>query len=72
MTNRTPSPEEQQTGVSYFRILHKMFVNAEIVSIGTKAHNVLSQYDIEHTPVTHPANGRTNIYREQIDDLFKG
>lgn len=70
LTNRTPSDIELVEGIRYLNLLHDMVKDAEIITIGAKSHKTLSDFEITHKFVPHPANGGANDYREQIAKLI--
>ena len=70
LTNRTPSNVELEEGIKYLNMMRGLVQDAEIITIGMKSHNTLSDFGIKHYSVPHPANGGANNYRQQIAKLF--
>ena len=70
LTNRTPTPAEQQLGLRYFQMLHASFPLTRVVAIGAKSDQTLSQFGIAHDSVPHPANGGANDFRAGVRALF--
>lgn len=70
LTNRTPSDTELIEGIRYLKMLHSMVNRANIIAIGAKSHETLSNFGVVHKFVRHPANGGAKEYREQIAKLL--
>jgi protein involved in ribonucleotide reduction len=70
LTNRAPSGDELDEGLKYLSLLIDIVKDAEIITIGTKSDETLTDYGIPHKSVPHPANGGANQYRGQIVKLL--
>lgn len=70
LTNRTPSSRELAEGITYLNMLLDLAKDAAIITIGVKSHQTLSDFEIKHGSVPHPANGGATNYRQQIAKLL--
>lgn len=66
LSNRTPTDDELEKGMTVTRKLLKSLNVIKIIAVGEKAKIQLRKMDIAAPAVRHPANGGANKFREQI------
>ena len=64
LTNRTPTPQEVETGIPYIRRLLALCPAARVVAIGQPSALALESCGIPHVKLRHPANGGTPAFRQ--------
>lgn len=69
LTNRTPLTGELEAGLKHLKNFVSLFPKAQLVAVGRKCEQSLSQLDLVHTSVRHPANGGAPKFREQFAAL---
>jgi hypothetical protein len=70
LSNRTPKDSELEYASKPLRNFLKLFPDREVIAVGRKAEHCLSELDIEHTGVRHPANGGAPKFRRQMKELM--
>lgn len=70
LSNRTPTTEELEAGLEHLQSFMNLFNNVKMVAVGRKCELSLSQLNVDHIPVRHPANGGAPKFRRQIKNLF--
>jgi len=71
LSNRTPLTEEMEAGLKHLRNFIGMFENAELVAVGRKCEQSLSELGESFMAVRHPANGGAPKFRQQVQSLFE-
>ena len=64
LTNRTPTPQEVETGIPYIMRLLALCPSARVVAIGQPSALALENCGISHVKLRHPANGGTPAFRQ--------
>lgn len=71
LSNRTPSAQEVEDHSQILVEFLGLFPNAQrIVAVGNTARDLLAQKEIDAPLVRHPANRGTNLFRQQINQIF--
>jgi len=70
LSNRTPTVTEMTAGLTHLKSFLSLFDDADLVAIGRKCEQSLSQLDEDFISVRHPANGGATIFRNQIKELM--
>lgn len=70
LSNRTPTVTEMSAGLTHLKSFLTLFEDVELVAVGRKCEQSLSQLDEDFIPVRHPANGGATIFRNQIKKLM--
>lgn len=71
LTNRTPTTEELDVGITYARKLLLMVPTLKIVAIGQKSAGTLQRYGVECMAcVPHPSMGGANRFKAAVAKLF--
>lgn len=70
LSNRTPLANEMSAGLKHLKAFIGLFdEDAEVVAVGRKCEQSLSELGIKHIGVRHPANGGAPKFRRQLKDL---
>ncbi|REL25081.1 uracil-DNA glycosylase [Rhodohalobacter sp. SW132] len=72
LSNRTPLPSEMEAGLRHLKEFITIFENAQLIAVGRKCEQSLSQLGEKHAAVRHPANGGAPKFRRQLLALAKG
>jgi hypothetical protein len=70
LSNRTPTVTEMTAGLTHLKTFLSIFVDVELVAVGRKCEQCLSQLGEDFVPVRHPANGGATIFRNQVKELM--
>jgi hypothetical protein len=70
LNNRTPNSTELRLGIKYVKRLIKLYPSAKVISIGKNSNRLINQYEIENSPIPHPANGGINNFKKSMRELF--
>lgn len=71
LTNRTPLAGEMEAGFKHLKTFISLFDDVQIVAVGRKCEQSLTELGVEHIGVRHPANGGAPKFRRQMMDLTK-
>ncbi len=71
LTNRTPLTGEMEAGFKHLKTFISLFDDVQIVAVGRKCEQSLSELGIDHIGVRHPANGGAPKFRKQMKELIK-
>jgi hypothetical protein len=71
LTNRTPLAGEMEAGLRHLKNFISIFDDVNIVAVGRKCEQSLSELGIGHTGVRHPANGGAPKFRSQFKALVQ-
>ena len=71
LSNRTPSEEELEIGLSYTKELLEITGSLPLFAIGKKSETTLTEAGFTVTGFRHPANGGANIFRMQLKEALK-
>jgi hypothetical protein len=71
LTNRTPLAGEMEAGLRHLKNFISIFDDVNIVAVGRKCEQSLSELGIGHTGVRHPANGGAPKFRSQFKELVQ-
>ncbi len=66
LSNRRPSDKEFQDGLAVFDSFRKLFPDVRYFAVGKMAEAGLGQYCVDCTPLRHPAQGGSVIFRRQL------
>lgn len=66
LSNRTPTIEELQAGLKHLESFLNLFPKAKVIAVGRKCEQSLTELEVPHTGVRHPANGGAPKFREQL------
>lgn len=69
LTNRTPRTNEMEAGLGHLRSFISLFDGPQVIAVGRKCEQSLTELGIGHTGVRHPANGGAPKFREQLKSL---
>lgn len=69
LSNRTPLRGEMEAGLNHLKAFIGLFEDVKVVAVGRKCEQSLSELNIAHTGVRHPANGGAPKFREQLTEL---
>lgn len=69
-TNDKPTKQQIAIGKNYLLDLLDLISPQEIVSIGSFAYELLNDCGIPHKHARHPSYGGSNIFKENIDEIF--
>lgn len=69
-SNRTPAPHEVECGFEFIHRLVRIFEPKLIVSVGKKAHGLLTSKGMTCSYVRHPSNGGSNEFNATMDVIF--
>lgn len=69
LTNRTPRNNEMEAGFRHVRSFLSLFDKPQVIAVGRKCEQSLTELGIVHTGVRHPANGGAPKFREQVKSL---
>jgi len=69
LSNRTPLAGEMEAGLKHLKKFISLFNNPNIVAVGRKCEQSLSELGIEYIGVRHPANGGAPKFRRQLADM---
>lgn len=69
LTNRTPLTGEMEAGLKHLKTFISLFEDVQIVAVGRKCEQSLSELGVEHAGVRHPANGGAPKFRWQLKEL---
>lgn len=69
LSNRTPKAGELEAGFKHLKTLIGLFRNAEVIAVGRKCEQSLTELGVAHTGVRHPANGGAPKFRHQLKQL---
>jgi hypothetical protein len=70
LTNRTPLSAEMDAGMKHLKGFISLFDSPEIVAVGRKCEESLTELGIDHVGVRHPANGGAPKFRQQLRELY--
>lgn len=70
LTNRTPSKEELDIGITYARMLLTAMPQLEVIAIGQKAAVTLAAYGVPCAKVPHPSMGGANKFKAAVAEIF--
>lgn len=70
LSNRRPKASELATGEAVLETFLRLFPKAAVVAVGRVAAEILNRFEIEFTPVRHPAQGGAVKFRNQIRKLL--
>ncbi len=70
-TNRTPTKNELEEGLTFLEDLVAIYSEVTLVAIGRKAQSSLEGLGVEHTPVRHPSMGGAPEFRLGMTKLVK-
>lgn len=70
LSNRTPSDTELKKGYPSLNTFLEIFSGAEVIAVGKKAVQSLTEFGIGFTEVRHPANGGAPKFRRQMKTLI--
>ena len=66
LTNRTPLTGEMEAGLRHLKKFVSLFPDAELIAVGRKCEQSLSELGLQHRGVRHPANGGAPAFRSQF------
>ena len=69
LSNRTPLTGEMEAGLKHLETFLGIFSDAEVIAVGRKCEQSLTDLGVNHVGVRHPANGGAPKFRRQIKDL---
>jgi hypothetical protein len=70
LTNRTPLAREMEAGLKHLKTFISLFDDVQIVGVGRKCEQSLTELGVEHIGVRHPANGGAPKFRSQLTELY--
>ena len=70
LTNRTPLAGEMEAGLRHLKEFISLFPAAELVAVGRKCEQSLTELGLEHRGVRHPANGGAPAFRSQFAGFY--
>lgn len=71
LSNRTPTVPEMAAGLKHLKSFLTLFDDVQIVAVGRKCEQSLSQLGETFTSVRHPANGGAPAFRKQVKSLMR-
>jgi uracil-DNA glycosylase len=71
LSNRTPLTGEMEAGLKHLKRFISLFDDVNVVAVGRKCEQSLTELGIEHTGVRHPANGGAPKFRMQLQELVQ-
>jgi len=69
LSNRTPLANEMLAGQKHLKNFLTLFPDSKVVAVGRKCEQSLSELEVKHIGVRHPANGGAPKFRAQLADL---
>lgn len=69
LSNRTPKSNEMEAGLKHLTSFISLFDGANVIAVGRKCEQSLTELGVLHTGVRHPANGGAPKFREQVKKL---
>jgi len=69
LSNRTPKTNEMEAGLKHLTSFISLFDGAQVIAVGRKCEQSLTDLGVAHTGVRHPANGGAPKFREQVKSL---
>jgi hypothetical protein len=69
LTNRTPLTGEMDAGLSHLKSFVDLFPGAQLIAVGRKCEQSLTQLGFPHLGVRHPANGGAPKFRSQFAEI---
>jgi len=69
LSNRTPLAGEMQAGLRHLKNFLALYPEAEVIAVGKKCEQSLTELGVEHIGVRHPANGGAPKFRAQLATL---
>lgn len=70
-SNRTPTAIERAEGLKYLRQLVSIFEGVTVAALGNVASTTLSELNIDHVKLRHPANGGATKFRSGLSNLVE-
>ncbi|TVR17696.1 MAG: uracil-DNA glycosylase [Balneolaceae bacterium] len=70
LSNRTPLASEMQAGLRHLKSFLTLFPKADVIAVGKKCEQSLSELGVDHIGVRHPANGGAPKFRGQLVELY--
>lgn len=71
LSNRTPLAGEMEAGLRHLKTFIGLFDDVQVIAVGRKCEQSLSELGIRHTGVRHPANGGAPKFRSQLGELVQ-
>ncbi|MDZ7758514.1 uracil-DNA glycosylase [Rhodohalobacter sp.] len=69
LSNRTPLAGEMEAGLKHLKKFISLFNKPQIVAVGRKCEQSLSELGIDYIGVRHPANGGAPKFRRQLAEM---
>jgi len=69
LSNRTPLAGEMEAGLGHLKKIISLFNKPQIVAVGRKCEQSLSELGIDYIGVRHPANGGAPKFRRQLAEM---
>lgn len=66
LTNRTPLTGEMEAGLMHLKKFIALFPGSELIAVGRKCEQSLTELGLKHCGVRHPANGGAPAFRKQF------
>lgn len=70
LSNRTPTTVELSAGLKHLNSFIGLFENVQLIAVGRKCEESMSELGKEHIAVRHPANGGAPKFRRQVRELM--
>lgn len=70
LSNRTPTAIELSAGLKHLDSFIGLFENVQLIAVGRKCEESLSELGKKHIAVRHPANGGAPKFRKQVRELM--
>lgn len=70
LTNRTPLAGEMEAGLRHLKNFIALFPDSELIAVGRKCEQSLTELELKHRGVRHPANGGAPAFRKQFAAIY--
>lgn len=71
LSNRTPTDSELQKGYPSLNTFLDLFPQGQVIAVGKKAVQSLTEFGVDYVEVRHPANGGAPKFRRQMKNLIR-
>jgi len=71
LSNRTPTQTEMEAGLEHLQKFIRLFDDVELIAVGRKCEQSLSELGKKYIGVRHPANGGAPKFRRQLRALVQ-
>lgn len=68
-SNRTPTTAEKATGLEFLSMLLEIYPGIPLAALGNTASETLSNLNLKHTKLRHPANGGATKFRNGLTTM---